>query len=287
MTPHILVAPYNEKLMGQLRQWKMVILASGESQVGSANNHLNRDNRLHAVVLRTGKALSAIEYEELWENIPLFIYADEFGTFRDLSSKVESLRKLGARFFLSGEKAENYQWVQMLASMGFNCGVHFGKNAHWDAASDLLHYSFYSPAKHGQVEPFNYISGNFSVDSSINYAAVYFDDPSRYLHINENLEIAASSQELNDGIFLAKGIEELKTISSNKAYETRLNAWRGLFLRNSECSGCESWRVCLGKHEGLSDKNGSKMECQAFYLQILEAIMQKPLPVEGKPEWRF
>jgi hypothetical protein len=101
------------------------------------------------------------------------------------------------------------------------------------------------------------------------YGAVYFDDPRVYLHMDAEMRIALSADELNAGQFIGQGLEALEEIQTNAAYVARLERWREFFLETEGCAFCDGWRICLGRFASVP---GAAPGCRNFAVDFMDTL---------------
>jgi hypothetical protein len=266
---HILVCPFNEKLITRLKQKALVVMTDDFNILNYIQSRVNNFSKLHAIKIRTDKALSDIDFREEWEKIPLAIYTSDFGTYKDFLHKLNILRKLNTRIFLSSDHDFNYTALRILSSLNINCGLYFDNEPYnWELINDLMHYAIYSNTRHAPIEPFAWLATKYEPVEYTDYSTVYFNDPSRYLYINEKEQIALTEKDYLNNNFIAEGISALDNITRNKKYIDSRNIRYEIMLRMDECAFCQAFRICLGKFPDLANKNET---CKPFFTDLLDA----------------
>lgn len=270
MSKHILVCPFDENLIGKLDNKRLVIHTKNLQLIPQINRLVNERNRLHCIwAVDKKKLLTTLSFDEKWENIPINAYLGGMGPFRELLIMLAKLKKLSVRVFLSSGKAENLLNLRILASLGIDCGIFWeDKSLDWDIVSDLMHYAVYSRAEHATIEPFYYTVSSYYPEQPTDFGTVYFDNPSRYLHIDEQENIALSNDDLLRGNFISKGIHTIDSIEENQNYVDYQNRWQKFFLQTEGCAYCPAWRVCLGKFDSTCKENPG---CKQFFSDLLDA----------------
>lgn len=266
---HFLVCPFNEKLLAKLRQKAIVIHTNDLNIIRYIDKEVNKSNKLHAIKIQTEKPLSAVAFSEDWKNIPLAIYSPEFGIYKDFLHQLHLIRKLNVRIFLSSHHDFNFIALRILSSLNISCGLYFDEGPqNWDAINDLMHYAIYSTTKHAPIEPFDYLAFHYEPSEYTDYSFVYFDNPTKYLHINDKEQIALTEKDLLSNNFIDEGICSLDNISENKKYLDFTNIRYDIMLRMNECAFCPAFRICLAKFADLDNKNET---CKIFFSDFMDA----------------
>jgi hypothetical protein len=269
MTDPILVCPFDEKLLGKLKRWKIVIHTNDLNAIKHVSKEAGKSNDLHVIKIQTEQPLSAIFFKEEWEDLPLAIYSKDFGEYKDLLSQLKRIRNSNVRIFLSSQHDFNYTGLRILSSLNINCGIYFnGGPLNWDLMNDLMHYAIYGRARHATVEPFDWLASHYDPTEYIDYNIVYFNNPTKYLHINEKEQIALTETDLLNGNFIEEGIESLDNIYENSKYVDFINFRYDIMLQMNECAFCPAFRICLAKFQNLKNK---KDTCKAFFSDFLDA----------------
>ena len=206
---------------------------------------VSRENKLHAIRLSLTSPLSELKIEDDWRGIPLVIYSSEFGDFKKLIHQMNTLRQLNVVIFLSTEKVFNLTGLQILSSLHISCGLVMDKESNaWEETMDLMHYAIYGRTKHAQVEPFNYIATQYAPGDFLDYDTVYFDNPEKFLHLNESGQVALTSSNLSAGTFISDNLEILD-LESNESYMAHVNRRYEVMLSMNDCAFCPSFRMKL------------------------------------------
>jgi hypothetical protein len=269
MMEHIIVCPFDEKLLARFKKRKIVINTIDFSLIQNIFMEVRKYNELLAIKIQTDKSLSDISFREEWFNIPLAVYSPEFGNYKDLIQQLILLKKLNIRIFLSCKNESNYTGLRILSSLNISCGLFFdGEPANWDLLNDLMHYDIYSRIKHAPIEPFAWLASNYAPSEYTDFNSAYFNNPARYLHINEKGQIALTETDLTNNNFIDEGIDSLENIYRNKKYKDFLDSRYEIMLLMNECSFCEAFRICLSK---FPDQVNKKDTCKKFFSDFIEA----------------
>lgn len=269
MIEQILVTPYNEELLEKLKQKTLVVKTDDQDKIQLIHRGVSKHNKLHAIQLNSPIALSSITFKKEWKNIPLCVYSSEFGGFKNLIPKLDILNKLNIRIFLSSDLKENFTGIRILSSLGIACGLFFGdRPIDWESLNDLMHHAIYSQTNHAPIEPFSYVASNYDTSEYIDYSFVYFNNATRYLHLNEQEQIALCNEDLINRDFISTGVESIESIIHKQEYEYHINSRYDVMLSMNECAFCPAFRICLGKFSEEDDKQNG---CQVFFSDFLDA----------------
>ncbi|MBK7030570.1 MAG: hypothetical protein IPH45_15805 [Bacteroidales bacterium] len=265
---HILVTNFNENLLKSIRGKALVIRTSDLFSFRNIAHVVNEHNKLHCIQAIVKGNLTEIPVSEDWRDIPINLYVPSFGDIRTFIEKSGLWRNLSVRIFLSSSNPENFTHLQMIASLGIDCGIWFDKGTtDWQSASDLLHYAIYGKVPHGSIEPFVYLVDHYHPTEYTDFSSVYFNNPTRYLHMDSHENLALTAEKLVAGDFIGT-LDELDIITEKPGYQSALIAWQDIFMANEACSSCPAWRVCLGKFSATLDENPG---CADFLNDVMEA----------------
>ncbi|NTW32213.1 MAG: hypothetical protein HGB12_06260 [Bacteroidetes bacterium] len=267
---HIIVCQFDENLLGRLHKKRLVVNTSADANIPHICQFVNNNqNNLHCIVIHQNNTLASTPFHENWRGIPIAVFADQMGSFKEIMQKMRLIRDLNIRIFLNTDFKENFTNIHILASLGIDCGVFFGENnLDWEALNDLMTYSVYSKAHHATIEPFHFIINNYNPTRTTDFSSVYFNNPYTYLHIDSEENIAITKNDLIEGKYIASGINLIPDISENEKYKEALHSWQEFFLQENGCAFCQAWRVCMGKFStSIKDNPG----CSKFFVDMMEA----------------
>ncbi len=269
MREQILVFQYDQGLLSKIHEKPIIVKATDYSQLHQIMDEANRNhNHVHCLVFNHKGAFSNIPLQKEWKGIPIAIYATDFGNFKEVLSKIQLLRELNLRVFLSTDEKANFTNLHILASLGVDCGIYFGeKPVDWESMHDLLSYAIYSKVGHGSIEPFHYLVSAYHPHRFTEFNTIYFNNPERYLHIDEDENIALNAVDLKEKKFISKGLENIQKISDDETYYDKLFEWQTHFQDIAGCSVCPAWRVCLGK---FSDQVKDNPGCTKFFEELMD-----------------
>jgi len=286
MSELILVCPYHKPLIDKLRQRAIVIRTNDCNLIRPILHTVNKSNKLHAIKIETDTPASKIPFDDDWKRIPIALYTSRLGSFKAFVHKLALLRQLNIKIFLSSGEEENYLNLCILSSLRIACGVYFSEPpVNWERMNDLMHYAVYSRTIHAPIEPFYYVVSNFEGEKQVDYASVYFDNPLRYIHINEKEQIAATSKDLEACSYLAEGVSSIDSLETSTQYRKYINNWQDFFIERRACSFCPAWRICMGKFREEAEQNEG---CRVFFRDLMDAADYYRLQFsqDGKKVWQ-
>jgi hypothetical protein len=209
------------------------------------------------------------------KSIPLALWVPEIGSFKKVLGKLSVLRECNLRIFLPVHNQKNLTDVRILSSLGIMCGIYFEdtvKPVNWYLIDDLLCYDVYGRAEHAPIEPFFYAVSHYDPREPLFFTTPYFDNPTQFLHIDEDFHIALSRGLLENGDYFASGAEALDHIEEDEHYREALRRDENYFIENRRCAYCPAWRMCRGYFESYCKKDEN---CLQFFNDVLEAVEYK------------
>lgn len=262
-----LVCPYSTSLLKRIRGRNLGIrLADADLVLSAAEDVRKSGNGLFCVILEIDKPLEAVKLGEGWKELPMALVVPSVGKFRGIASMLSQLKELNVRIYLPCNR-DNLTSTRLLASVGISCCVTFdGTPVDWEALADLMTYAVLERTPHAPIEPFSYIARHFEPLSCTDWGAVYFEDPSRFLHLDTDGHVALSQGDIARNNYIAEGVERIGPDTDFAVPADRLDGWREHFVKNSSCATCPGWRVCLGRcYRGDEDVAG----CSAFFSEMI------------------
>jgi radical SAM protein with 4Fe4S-binding SPASM domain len=274
---HILIIS-NNNLLPRLKGKSIVMETDNFEIITQIKNDVLINNNLYGynlfcIIIHSTQDIASIEFKEEWENIPIVVYASELGKVRDLINKLPLIEKLNIKFFLHPETEQNYSGIQILSSLGIYSGIVINENADWEKLEDLMYYALLGRATHAPIEPFQYVYDLYVDNAMVDYGTVYFNNPSRFLYVDESGKIAFSKNDLQTQSFFLNDISELANLEKNVLYKQKIKTWQSFFYEPTQCASCAAWRICLGKFVSLEEK-----QCQSFieeWLDILRLVKKE------------
>jgi hypothetical protein len=275
MSLHTLVVPDNFSLLDYLRQQKVVVRTSSVEKTINIYDKVRKKNDLLCIWVNSNNPLSAIDLQDGMRSVPLALWVPEIGSFKKVISKLSVLRECNLRIFLPVHKQKNLTDVRILSSLGIMCGIYFedmGKSVNWDLIDDLLYYDVYGGVEHAPIEPFFYAVSHYDPKELLYFTTPYFDNPTQFVHIDEDFNLALSRSLLEQGVYFASGLEALDNIEANEHYIAAQRRDEHYFIENRRCAYCPAWRICRGYFEIYCKKD---TDCLQFFNDVLEAVGYK------------
>ncbi len=265
MSGRILVCPLDESLLLGLRDQVLVVRVAFPEQVRGAADLARKHNDLRAVVLDSPLPLADLPLREDWADIALGLQVPSLGSFATLVRSLPLLRRLDIKVFLPGDDPANLTAIRILSSLQIPTVLVLKGDLDWDGLDDLLHYALYGRIPHAPIEPFQYLVDHYQPGVRVDFGGVWFEDPSRYLHLDAQGRVAATAGDLDKGSFLPwrpgePGLDELPAMLDHQ------DGWRAHFLSLGGCSGCEAWQVCQGK---FSMGPGVRGPCEKVFTELM------------------
>jgi hypothetical protein len=228
---------------------------------------------LHCLRVETKLPLSVLSFDEELRGIPIALCAPSLGHgLASLLRQLPIVRRLDLRVYLPATSHENLSAVRILASLGIETALDLRRHdGDWEAVSDLMTYALLNSVAHAGIAPFNYLAARYDRHHRNDYGAVFFDDPTTYLHIDSDLNVALTGADLAAGRYAGTGRKCIDEIEQNDTYLAWWHAWREFFLRGDGCAYCAGWRVCLGKFEASAHDNPG---CAKFAAEFMDSVEQ-------------
>lgn len=275
----LLVVPNDTALFRQLEGYGLVtsVDSLGDARA-TADAVRSCDAHLHCLRVQVRRPLAALTFGEELRGISIALEVPSLGQgLAGLLRQIAVLKTLDVRVYLPANCSDNFSAVRILSSLGIETALDLRHHAgDWDAVADAMTYALLNVVDHAPIAPFNYLAARYGPHRRNDYAAVYFDDPQTYLHVDRVLNVALTAADLAAGRFAGRGREAVEGIEGLEAYRRWKHAWRDFFLRSGGCAYCAGWRVCLGKYEAsVREQPG----CERFAEEFMDAIDQ----ARGKP----
>jgi uncharacterized protein YozE (UPF0346 family) len=255
MKNKICVIPFDKELIGKMKGYHLVVRTDKVDDIMPIFDTVNKNNKLHAILIDDDiSSFSEIEFDPAWAEIPLIFYCFNLGQLDRLLLKVNTVKSLNLRVFLSVLDEKNYTSLKILSSLGIDCGLLLERNIekiNWDKLTDLASYQYLSPVSHASTEPFDYIYRYLNNLGKYNFSAVYFNSPEKYLHISSDEKIAFSHDDLVNGKHIGSGIDEVDAITLEYHFEKTLELWYSHFIELDECAICPAMRICNKKYQKM------------------------------------
>ncbi len=283
MNSHILVCDFDEKLISRFEHCNLVVRMDNPGLVNHAVKKVHEKNNLNTIWLHIDAPLSKLDITELEKSsaVPFYLEITGLGSFKESIEHIRSLRKLDVLVMLAEDAPGTYRDLKILSSLFVPCGITFrNRNPDWESLSDLLSYSVYNKVPHAPIQPFHFLISNYDSQKRIDFASVYFHNPSSLLHVDTKGCIALSREELEKEEFISMDLGDLEGVTHLPSYAQKREAWREFFLKPDGCAYCPSWRICLGKFEESQDKESGCMKFFGEWMEAAEHYQEQKIKLE-------
>lgn len=220
-------------------------------------------------------SLSDIPFDESFEGIPIVLHLYNVGSIYVTLSRLDILKRLGIRVFLSSSSRENFSSLKILSSLGIDCGLLIDSERVDDEAFvDLASYYYLSQVPHATIEPFDYIWRNLHQEKNLDFSTVYFENPEKYIYVNEALDAAFSEEDLLKGSFIGN-LNEMEKVDFQTMVSKKMTSYYSHFLQLDDCSKCPNFKICNKKMK-TAFENCSEVFASVYeYAEIMDSIEQQ------------
>ena len=245
----ILVLKYDESLLRGIRDCQLVVKTDSLYQIENKFREAQRSNSVVALCVQLPySSISQIDFREEWAQIPLIIYAFNIGDYDVFFSKVNTIRSLNVRLFISNKADTAFTDLKILSSVGVDCGLYMEDDVKMndDSLLDLASYYFMSPVPHATVEPFEFILRHLTEEKNEGFESVFFDNPLQFVNIET--------------------IDDLHRIDSDRQddFALKMDVYYKHFIDLDICSKCPAFKIC---NRQMTNKLGC---CQNTMNEIFE-----------------
>lgn len=219
---------YDLELLKSLKNRQIVVYTDTLDSLEHQYAEAKRNNRVTAFVATLPySSVSQIEFKEEWAEIPLIIFAYNIGDYNQFFVKVDTIRRLDARIYLSSTSLTVFTDLKIMSSMGVDCGILFDADVKIedDKLLDLASYYYMSPAPHATIEPFEFILRHLRDESNESFDSIYFKNPLRYANAGTESDI----ENFEDN------------------FDLRLHNYYTHFMQLDDCSKCPAFKICNRK----------------------------------------
>lgn len=244
-----LVIDYNKLLLQSLKDRHIIVKTDTLEQIESQYSESQRNNIVMAMwVSLPFTSISNIEFKQEWAQIPIIIYAYNIGNYGLLFSKVDIIRSLNIRLYLSNESETVFTDLKIMSSLGVNCGLYMkqGIKMNDDSFLDLASYYFMSPVAHATIEPFAFILRHLTVEKNEGFENVYFQNSLYFANVNSNTDL------------------EKLDLDDDERFSVKLQDYYKHFIELDACSKCVAFKICNRKMMSQLDN------CQTTMAEVYE-----------------
>ena len=247
-----IVFDYSSTLIEKISGFHIVVRFNNITSLMQNYQSCQKHNHVDAFVLDLPlSSLSQIDFNEIWKdfNSSLVVNIYNLGDLDAVFHRIELLKKMEIRIFLSSTFKDNYYGLKILSSLGIDCGlnIHCEKSINNELFTDLASYYYMSPFTHAKIEPFDYISKRITEEKNISFNHVYFKDDNCFIYLDEELKVYSS--ETGKYICLLSEYDEKKEYEQDIKH--KLDTYYSHFLDLDKCCKCTAFRICSGMMNGL------------------------------------
>lgn len=269
---HVFVCEYNWPIEEKLKGRALVIKINQLNDIMNIQKHLDETTKLDAFIFRDEYAsLETIDVNPDWGETPVILYINRLGQFRNVHPKIELLKRLNVIVIFTGTSNQACKDAQILSSLGIHTGIEFTPDSELsDSVLDLMTYNFYSTMPHAEIEPFSTIERYYDGESYVSPALAAFINPERYIHIDKEMNMAFTDEDLKNGNHLTVTFPHLRSEEFAEPAEAYSHRWQEMFVDSHPCTFCPAFRVCMGyfcKGEAPKDDR-----CKKVMTELLESI---------------
>ena len=287
MIEHFIVCPNKQTIFNSMEGESIVPVLSCLDDIPEMAKHVKEANaHLHCVIVRSVLPLSMQNFTEELKDAPIALYVGTVGNISEVIAQMGLLKELNIRIYLPLDRENNFSVIRILSSLGIETAASFDATVDWERLADLMSYAFYGQMAHASIAPFNYLADRYNRIHRNDYSAVYFNDPTTYLHVDESGHVALTNEDLESGHYVSDSICDIDELNEMVAYQEKINEWHKFFLKQDGCAYCPSWRICLGKYES---NNTDEVEygCKDFFAEFYTAIEEfKSLKLSVGQKWQ-
>lgn len=267
---HIFVTDYNWDFHNRLKGKALVIYVQYLSEINNIINSIKEPTKINAIVYEN--PYTSLETEDIdpnWGNTPIIMKINRLGAFRNVSDKIELIKRLNITIIFTANNHQSIIDAQILASLGIHSGITLPtETVDWDNLTNLITYTFYGTMPHAAIEPFATMEKYYCGTNYVAPSFAEFENPDRYIHIDAEGNLAFSRKELKNKHYFDSGWENLHNISAHPAIAERKHKWQEMFIETHSCTFCPAYRICGGYFNEQSDKS----MCQKTMNELLEGI---------------
>lgn len=269
---HVFVCEYNWPIEEQLKGRALVVKINSLDDIMNIQKHLDETTKIDAFVYRNEFAsLETIDINPAWGNTPIILYLNRLGQFRNVHEKIGLLRQLNVVVIFTSTSPCACKDAQILSSLGIHTGIQLTSESELNEnILDLITYSFYGTMPHAEIEPFATMEKYYDGESYVSPALAEFINPERYIHIDKDLNLAFSENDLKAGNVLDEHYPHLKIEKFIEDAEKYSLQWQEWFINSHQCTFCPAFRVCMGYFN--KDGENQHPNCCKTMTELLEAI---------------
>ena len=246
---------YDDVLLKSIRNRQIVVVVDSLDSIMSQFVESARANNVVSMVAELPYvSLSQIEFQKEWADIPLIIKCYNIGDYDIFLAKVNAIKRLNCRIYLSGLSKTVYTDLKIMASIGVDCGICLNEDVNIDDEKllDLASYYYMSPGQHATIEPFEYILRHMPEEQNNSFDTIYFDNPLMYVSLNS--------------------LEEIDNIDIENDFKLKVDNYYKHFMDIDECSKCPAFRICNKKMQTKLNQCSNTMNEIFEYAELCNEV---------------
>lgn len=256
-------------MMSQLRGLAVAFFVNHLDDIMRIEQRKDQTTKAVAYIYEDPSAsLETIDINPEWGHLPIILYLNRLGQYRNVYQKIELLKRLNSIIIFTGNLHQSCTDAQILSSQNIHTGIRINpKTPLDDEILDLITYSFYTTAPHAPIEPFAVMEKYYCGDNRVSPAMGNFENPERYIHMNRDGHLAMSKEALDKGDFFEVLPEEFFSLAIHPKIVEAKHSWQQMFINSHPCTFCPAFRVCMGYFAESNTEN-----CKRVMLELLESI---------------
>ena len=224
----IITLKYDLNILKSIKNRQIVVYVDTLDSLEYKYAEAKRNNSVVAFVVSLPyTSVSQIEFKEEWAEIPLVIQAYNIGNYDHFFFKVNAIRHLNVRIYLSSTSSTVFSDLKIMSSLGVDCGISLEPDSKIedDKLLDLASYYYMSPAPHATMEPFEFILRHLRDENNESFDNIYFKTPLLYTEISTETDV--------------EGFED--------NFKLKLENYYNHFMQLDDCAKCPAFKICNRK----------------------------------------
>ena len=224
----IITLKYDLELLKSFKNRQIVVFVDTLESLEHKYAEAKRNNNVVAFVVSLPyTSVSQLDFREEWSEIPIVINAYNIGDYEQFFHKVNAIRHLNMRIYLSSSSSTVFTDLKIMSSLGVDCGILLvdGVKVDDEKLLDLASYYYMSPVPHATMEPFEFILRHLRDESNESFQSVYFRNPLLYID---------AESVINETVLVDD-------------YELKLLHYYNHFMILDDCSKCPAFKICNKK----------------------------------------
>ena len=228
----IITLKYDLERLKSIKNRQIVVYTDTLESLEHQYAEAKRNNSVMAFVVSLPyTSVSQIKFKEEWAEIPLIIFAYNIGDYDHFFFKVDVIRHLNVRIYLSSASSTVYSDLKIMSSLGVDCGILFESEAKIedDKFLDLASYYYMSPVPHATMEPFEFILRHLHDEDNRSFDSIYFKDSLLYTEVGAETDVESFEEN----------------------FDLKLQNYYIHFMQLDDCSKCPAFKICNRKMSAI------------------------------------